>query len=134
MGDVYQPSQGGRWVGPVHGLWVSGCVGIMPAPMAYQPVHSTGAAIVPLVYIYTCHQVPCTYVLRTNITWYMPVDQPVHTRYQDARFVSHMLSLFKSMFFFVLFLLSSFWTSCGLRCRPFSPPVRRAFSLYCFRA
>ena len=47
VGDVYQPSQGGRWVGPVHGLWVSGCVGIMPAPMAYHL--SAGAASVPLV-------------------------------------------------------------------------------------
>ena len=26
-------------VGLVHGLWVSGCVGIIPAPLAYQPVH-----------------------------------------------------------------------------------------------
>ena len=36
------------------------------------------------------------------------------------------------IFFFFLFfslVLSSFWTSCGLRCRPFSPPLR-AFSLY----
>ena len=34
-----------------------------------------------------------------------------------------------SYFFSVSLLLSSFWTSCGLRCRPFSPPVR-AFSVY----
>ena len=32
-------------------------------------------------------------------------------------------------FFFSRFYFSSFWTSCGLRCRPFFPPVR-AFSFY----
>ena len=31
--------------------------------------------------------------------------------------------------FFVSLLLSSFWTSSGLRCGPFSPPVR-AFNFY----
>ena len=29
-----------------------------------------------------------------------------------------------SLFFFVSLLLSRFWTSCGLRFPPFSPPVR----------
>ena len=45
--------------------------------------------------------------------WFRPcINQPTH--------------IYLFIYFFVSLLLSSFWTSCGLRCRPF-PPVR-AFS------
>ena len=38
-------------------------------------------------------------------------------------------SVSRRLFFIYSFLLSSFWTRCGLRCGPFSLPVR-AFSFY----
>ena len=34
------------------------------------------------------------------------------------------------IYFFLTLVLSSFWTSRGHRCRPFSPPILLAFNFY----
>ena len=63
--------------------------------------------------------------LRTYVAWYNTMKW---YRQLQVR-TDNQLSCFLFFLFFASLLLSSLWTSCGLRCRPFSPPVR-AFSSY----
>ena len=57
---------------------------------------------------------------------FSPSPSFVGLLFSQSRHCSTAVSFF---FFFVTLLLSSFWTSCGHRCRPFSPPVL-AFNFY----
>ena len=52
-----------------------------------------------------------------------PTRRSVRAEAHPHGFCAQPRSSFFFLFFSLKLLLSSFWTSCGHRCRPFSPPV-----------